>query len=87
MLRHVKCFILLSDLLLYTTSVNSFGIVKNSLNIRSCKSKKDGQHNDQRKKEKRTTNDLLNTTQKTTDRPTPLRTRGELKCSGSVSSY
>jgi len=43
--------------------------------IRICKSKKDGQHNDQKKRDKRTNNDLQNTTQKTKDRVTrtPLK--------------
>ena len=35
--------------------------------IRSLKSKKDGQHNDQKKKDTRTNNDLQNITQKTKD--------------------
>ena len=38
-------------------------------NIRICKSK-DRQHNGQKKKNKRTNNDLQNTTQKTKDRVT-----------------
>ena len=33
--------------------------------IRNCKLKKDGQYNGQRKKNKKTINDLQNTTQKT----------------------
>ena len=36
--------------------------------IRICKSKKDRQHNCQKKKDKRTNNDIQNTTQKTKDR-------------------
>jgi hypothetical protein len=37
-----------------------------------------------RKKDKRTNNDIQNTTQKTNDRSTriPINTGGELKCSG-----
>jgi len=56
--------------------------------IRIQKSKKDRQHNDQKKKNKRTNNDLENTTHKTEDRATrtPLKTVGELRCSGMVSS-
>jgi len=38
--------------------------------IRSCKSKKDRQYNDQNKRNKRTNNDVRNTTQKTKDRET-----------------
>ena len=55
--------------------------------IRICKSK-DRQHNGQKKKDKRTNNDLQNNTQKTTDRATrtPLKTGGELRWSGRVSS-
>ena len=39
--------------------------------IRICKSKKNRQHNGQKKKCKRTNNDLQNTTEKTKDRATP----------------
>jgi hypothetical protein len=53
--------------------------------IRIRKSKKDRQHNGQKKKDKRTTNDLQNTTQKTKDRA-PLKTKGELRCYGRVST-
>jgi len=38
--------------------------------IRICKSKKDRQHNGQKKKDKRTNNDLQNITHKTKDRVT-----------------
>jgi len=50
--------------------------------------KKDLQYNGQTKKDKRTNNDLQNITQKTKDRVTrtPLKTGGELGCSGWVSS-
>ena len=42
-----------------------------------------------RKKDKRTNNFLQYITQKTSDRATrtPLRTRGEIMCSGRVGSY
>ena len=48
----------------------------------------DRQHNGQKKKGKRTNNDLQNITQKTIDRATrsPLKTGGELRSSGRVSS-
>jgi len=54
--------------------------------IRIRKSKKYRQHNDQ--KEKRTNDYPQNTTQKTKDRATrsPLKTRGELRCSERVGS-
>ena len=50
--------------------------------------KKDRQETGQRKKDKKTNNDLQNTTQKTKDRVTrtPLKTRYKLRCSGKVSS-
>ena len=46
-------------------------------------SKKDRQHNDQKKKDKRTNNYLQNIIHKTKDRvtQTPLKTAGELMCS------
>jgi hypothetical protein len=55
--------------------------------IRIRKSKKERQYNDQKKKVKRTNNDLQNL-HKTTYRVTrtPLKIGGELKCSGRVSS-
>ena len=48
----------------------------------------DRQRNDQQKKDKRTTDDLHNISHKTKDRVTrtPLKTGGELKCTGMVSS-
>ena len=48
--------------------------------------KKDKQHNDQKKRDRRPNNNLQNTTQKTKDRVTrtPLKTGGELRCSGRV---
>ena len=51
--------------------------------IRFRKSKKNRQHNDQKKKEKRTNNDLQNITQKTKDRATrtPQITGSELRFS------
>jgi len=58
--------------------------------IRIRKLKKDRQHNGQKKKDKRTNNDLhvQSTTQKAKDQATrtPHKTRGELKYSGRVSS-
>ena len=50
------------------------------------KSKKDRQHNDQKKKVKRTNNDLQNITHKTKDRVTRtrLKTEGERRCFGRV---
>ena len=46
------------------------------------------QYNDRKERNKRTINDLHNTTQKTTDRVTrtPLKTEGEFMCTGSVNS-
>ena len=54
--------------------------------IRICKSKKNRQHNGQKKKDKMTNNDLQNITQKTKDwvTRTPLNTGSELMCSGRV---
>ena len=51
--------------------------------FRIRKSKKDRQHNDQKKHVKRTSNDLQNIAQKTKDRVTriPQKTRCELMCS------
>jgi len=56
--------------------------------IKIRKSKKNRQHNGQKKKYKRTNNDLQNTTLKNKDRATrtPLKTGGELRCSGRESS-
>jgi hypothetical protein len=56
--------------------------------IRSRKSKKDRQHNGQKKKDKRSNNDLQSTTQKTKDQATrtPL-TGDELMYTGRVSSF
>jgi intein-encoded DNA endonuclease-like protein len=56
--------------------------------FRIRKSKKDRQHNDQKKHVKRTSNDLQNIAQKTKDRVTriPLKTGGELRCCGRVSN-
>jgi hypothetical protein len=53
--------------------------------IRIHKSKKDRKHNGQKKKDKRTNNDLQNIIHKNKDR-TPLITGGEVRCSGKVSS-
>ena len=58
--------------------------------IRVRKSKKDRQHNGQKKKDKRTNNDLQNITHKTKDRVkknmNPTKNRRELMCFGRVSS-
>jgi hypothetical protein len=56
--------------------------------IRIRKSKNDRKHDRQKKKDKRTNNDLQNITHKTKDRVTrvPLKTRDELMCSGRVGS-
>jgi hypothetical protein len=53
--------------------------------IRNCKSRRT---NNTTAKRKRTNNDLQNTTQKNKDRAkqTPLKTSGELRCPGRVSS-
>jgi hypothetical protein len=50
--------------------------------IRICKSKKDRQHDDQMKKDKRPNNDLQNITEKTKDRAT----RTLFRCYGRLSS-
>ena len=56
--------------------------------IRTRESKKDRQHNVKKKRDKRTNNCLQNTTQTTNDRATRTRLKsvGELRCSGMVSS-
>ena len=56
--------------------------------IRIHKSKMIRQHNGQKRKNKRTTNDLQNFTLETKDRVTrtPLKTGGELMCSGRLNS-
>ena len=56
--------------------------------FRIHKSRKDRQHHVQKKKDKRTNNDLQNITHKTKYRltRTPLKTGGQLMCSGGVSS-
>jgi predicted phage tail protein len=57
--------------------------------MRSCKSRKDTQHNDQKKREnKRTNYNLQNTTQKTKNQAhrIPIITGGERMCSGRVGS-
>jgi hypothetical protein len=46
--------------------------------------KKNRQHNGQKKKYKRTNNDLQNIHIKLTVTRTPLKTEGELRCSGRV---
>ena len=64
-----------------------FGDIKGVIKIR--KSKKDRQHNDQNKMDKRTINDLQNTTQNNKDRATrtQLKIGVELRCSGRVGSF
>jgi hypothetical protein len=61
---------------------------ENSKGVARSRKSKDRQDNGQRNEDKRTNNDLQNTTQKTIDRATrtPLKTGGELCCSGRVSS-
>ena len=56
--------------------------------MRICKSKSNRQHNEQQKKDKRRNSYLQNITHKTKDpvMPSPLKTMGELRCSGRVSS-
>ena len=67
------------------TCIKKFEDTKGAIRIRI--SKKNGQHNGQKKKYKRTNNDLQNI-YKTKDRVTrtPLKIGGELRCSGKVSS-
>ena len=66
------------------TSADEFYDTKGIIKI--CKSKKNRQHNGQKKKDKMTNNDLQNITQKTKDwvTRTPLNTGSELMCSGRV---
>jgi hypothetical protein len=73
------------DQIVFEMFEKEFKDIKGVIRIR--KSKKD-RRNDQMKKDKRTNNDLQNTTHKTKDRVTrtPLKTGGELRCSGRVSS-
>ena len=54
-----------------------------------AKRQKNWQHNGQKKKDKRTNNDLQDIAQETKDRAirTPLKSRGELMCSGRVDSF
>ena len=83
----------------FTCSIKSYSSSKVSVQIservwnakgliRIRKSKKNRQHNGQKKKNKRTSNDLQNTTHKAKDwiTRTPLTTGGELRCSGRVGS-
>jgi hypothetical protein len=64
-----------------TTQIFLFGLIR-------IRKSKDRQHNDQKKKYERVNNNLKNTTKKTKDQATrtSLNTRGELMCSGRVSS-
>ena len=67
----------------------NYNLLEDSKGVfRICISKKDRQHNGQKKMYKRTNNDLQNTTQKTTDRATgtPLKSVGQLSCSWRISS-
>ena len=77
-----------SDTLFLTTEIykKSLKIPKGVIRIR--KSKKDRQHNGQKKKAKRTNNDLQSITHNTKDRVTliQLKTGGELGCFGRVNS-
>ena len=69
-IRQISCYLYIEE------SEDTKGV------IRIRKSKKDRQHNGQKKKNKRTNNDLQNITQKTKDRAsrtTPLKTCGELR--------
>ena len=66
------------------TKANDKNIHENTKGVITVrKSKMVRQHNGQKKKDKRTNNDLQHTAQKTKDRATqtPLKTGGELKCS------
>jgi len=54
--------------------------------VRSRKSKKDRQHNGQRKTIERTNNDVESITEKTKDLTKPLKTGSELMCSWGVDS-
>ena len=67
--------------------LEEFADTKGVIRIRI--SKKNRQHNGQKKKYKRTNNDLKKHTYKTKDRVTrtPLKTGCELRCSGRVNSY
>jgi hypothetical protein len=69
--------------------LNFQAIVEDTKGVtRLRKSKKDRQHNGQKKKNKTANNDLQNTSQKTKDRVTRilLKTGGERRCFGRVSS-
>ena len=74
-----------------TIGINEYTWVNSMprLIIRIRKSKKNKQHNGQKKKDKKTNNDLQNITYKTKDRVTwtLLKTGVELRCSGTVSSF
>ena len=91
---------MLSVLLRYTNSDYPFAILELVMHlkedfedtkevIRIRISKTNGQHNGQKKKDKRTNNDLQNIHIKTKDQVTrtPLKSRDELGCSGNVSSF
>ena len=71
---------------IYVLHENNKKIPKGVIRIR--RSKKNRQHNGQMKKDKQTNNDQRNTTQiaRYWARRIPLKTRGELGCTGLVSS-
>ena len=73
------CLLVIWSNLFFMCSYLFFGI---------CKSKNDRKHYGQKEKNKRTNNDLQNTSQKTKDQATrtPLKGEGELMCSGRVCS-
>ena len=76
-----KHFYTLLNLLLRQPHTNiykeEFGDTKGVIRIRKSK---DRQHNDKKKRDKRTNNDLQNSIQKTKDRATPSTNPGECKC-------
>jgi hypothetical protein len=65
-------------------SIEEYEDTKRVIRIRI--SKKNRQHNGQKKKYKRTNNDLQNIHIKHREKRTPLNTGGELRCSGRGSS-
>jgi hypothetical protein len=73
--------------ILWHSLCEEFGDIKGVIRIR--KSKKDRQHNGPKKRDKRTNNNLQNTTQKTKDwaAGASIKPRGELRCSGPVNRF
>ena len=55
--------------------------------IRICKSKKDIQHNGQKKKDKSINKDLQNIENERSSNMNPTKKQGELRCSGRESSF